>query len=228
MSVHRRLALVTIAALLAAACSDRGASGPTPTTPPPTESSTTLPATRATTSSTTALPATAPTTTAPTPSTTTLDDVKKAVIAGYDKGYQAYNAALGDPDHFDPATIRASYAAGIARENVVKSIDDFRRQGFRTKPGPHGLQYYVVEGITLGDGPPVTQAELTVCDVSDTVVYDPRDPNNPNDDAIVNNLLETYRWRWTMVVEDGVWKRLTSDQLDYQTGVNACPPKPSS
>jgi hypothetical protein len=196
MSVRRRLALVTIAALLAAAaCSDSGASGPT-TTPPPTESSTTVPATRATTSSTTAVPTTAPTTTAPMPSTTTLDDVKKAVMAGYDKGYQAYNAALGDPDHFDPATITASYAVGTARDNVVKSIDDFRRQGFRTKPGPQGLQYYVVEDITLGDGPPVTQAELTVCDVSDTVVYE--------------------------------WKRLKSDQLDYQTGVNACPPKPSS
>ena len=226
--MHRRLALVTLATLLAAAaCSDSGASGPT-TTSSPRASSTTVLATTATTSTTSVAPTTALTTTVPTPSTTTLDDVKKAVIAGYDKGYQAYNAALADPDHFDPATITASYAAGTARDNVVKSIDDFRRQGFRTKRGPQGLQYYVVEDVTLGNGPPVTQAELTVCDVSDTVVYDPRDPNNPNDDAIINNLLETYRWRWTMVVEDGVWRRLKSDQLDYKTGVNACPPKPSS
>jgi hypothetical protein len=228
MFVRRRLAVVTVAVLIAvAACSNSEASGPT-TIPSPTGSSTAVPATPATTTSTSVAPTTVPTTTVPTPSTTTLDDVKNAVIAGYDKGYQAYNAALADPEHFDPATITASYAAGTARDNVVKSIDDFRRQGFRTKPGPQGLQYYVVEDVNLGNGPPVSQAELTVCDVSDTVVYDPRDPNNPNDDAIINNLLETYRWRWTMVVEDGVWKRLKSDQLDYKTGVNACPPKPSS
>jgi hypothetical protein len=223
----RRLALVTIATILtAAACSDSGASGPTTTTsPPPTDASTTAPVTTPTTTSTPGAPTT---TAAPPPSTTTLDDVKKAVIAGYEKGYAAYNAALADPTNFDPTTIEATYAAGPARDNVIKSIDDFRRQGFRTKPGPQGLQYYVVEDVTLGNGPPVTQAELTVCDVSDAVVYDPRDPNNPNDDAIVNNLLETYRWRWTMAIEDGAWERVKSEQLDYETGVNACPPKPGS
>ena len=222
--MHRRLALVTLATLLAvAACSDSGASGPT-TTSSPTGSSTTVPATTATTSSTSVAPTTAPTTTVPKPSTTTLDDVKKAVIAGFDAGEKAYLAALADPSNFDPATIRATYS-GQGAETVIRRLEDFKAAGWRTKPGPQNLQYYVVEDITLGNGPPVTQASLTVCNVSDGVVYDPRDPNNPNDDAIINNLLETYKRRWSMVLEAGAWKRGDSEQLDYQSGVNACPPR---
>jgi hypothetical protein len=222
----RRLALVTIATILtAAACSDSGASGPTTTaTPPPTDASTTVPVTTPTTTSTSAAPTTI---TAPPPSTTTLDNVKKAVIAGYEKGYEAYNAALADPANFNPDTIHATYA-GSAADTVIKRLEDFKTAGWRTRPGPQGLQYYIVEDATLGNGPPVTEASLTVCDVSDTIVYDPRDPNNPNDDAIVNSLLETYRWRWTMILDGTSWKRAKSEQLDYETGVNGCPTKPAS
>lgn len=217
----RRLALVTIATVLAAAaCSDSGAAGPTTTTPP-TKAGTTVPVMTPTTTSTSAAPTT---TAAQPPSTTTLDDVKKAVLAGFDAGEKAYLAALAEPGHFDPATIRATYS-GQGAENVIRRLEEFRAAGWRTRPGPQNLQYYVVEDVTLGNGPPVTGASLTVCNVSDGVVYDPRDPNNPNDDAIVNNLLETYKRRWTMVLEDGVWKRGDSEQLDYEAGVNACPPR---
>ena len=59
-------------------------------------------------------------------------------------------------------------------------------------------------------------------------MYDPRDPNNPNDDAIVNAELGSHRYKWTMVVEDGTWKRQSSQELEHKTGVNACPPKPGS
>jgi hypothetical protein len=228
MSVHRRLALVTLATLLAAAaCSNSGASGPT-TTSLPTGSSTTVLATTATTSSTSVARTTAPTTTVPPPSTTTLDDVKKAVIAGFDAGEKAYFAALADPSDFNPDTIRATYAAGQAQTNVISALTDFQRQGFRYRPGPQGLDYYVVEDLKLGIGPPVTTADLFTCQVSDGVVYDPRDPNNPNDDAIVNAELGSHRYKWTMVVEDGKWKRLSSQELEHKTGVNACPPKPGS
>jgi hypothetical protein len=223
----RRLALVTIATILtAAACSDSGASGPTTTTsPPPTDGSTTVPVTTPTTTSTSAAPTT---TAAPPPSTTTLEDVKKAVVAGFDAGEKAYFAALADPSHFNPDTIRATYAAGEAQTNVIAALTDFQHQGFRYRPGPQGLDYYVVEDLKLGNGPPVTTADLFTCQVSDGVVYDPRDPNNPNDDAIVNAELGSHRYQWTMVVEDGTWKRLSSQELEHKTGVNACPPKPGS
>jgi hypothetical protein len=150
------------------------------------------------------------------------------VIAGFDAGEKAYFAALADPSNFNPDTIRATYAAGEAQTNVIAALTDFQRQGFRYRPGPQGLDYYVVEDLKLGTGPPVATADLFTCQVSDGVVYDPRDPNNPNDDAIVNAELGSHRYKWTMVVEDGTWKRQSSQELEHKTGVNACPPKPGS
>jgi hypothetical protein len=173
--------------------------------------------------STTTTAATPTTTTTPPPSTTTLDDVKKAVVAGFDAGEKAYLAALADPASFNPATIVATYAAGRTRDNVISSLTDFQRQGFRVKPGPQGLDYYVVEDVNLLNGPPVTQASLSVCNVSDGIVYDPQ-----NHDAIVNGELGTHRLVWTMVVEHGSWKRLSSQETEHKVGVNACPPKPGS
>jgi hypothetical protein len=223
-SVRARLALALTATILAAAaCSNMGAAAPSTGPPDPT---TTVPSTTAATSTSTTTATTIPTMVAP--PTTTLKDVKNQVIAGFDAGENAYLAALAEPTNFDQATVEASYAAGKVRDNVISALTDFRRQGFRYRPGPQGLDYYVVEDINLLDGPPVTRAELFTCQVSDGVVYDPRDPNNPDDDAIVNAELGSHRFKWTMVLEDGVWKRLSSDELEHKRGVNACPPKSGS
>jgi hypothetical protein len=141
---------------------------------------------------------------------------------------EGHLGALADPPNFNADTIRATYASGEAQANVISALTDLQRQGFRYRPGPLGLDYYVVEDLKLLDGPPVTKAELFTCQVSDGVVYDPRDPNNPDDDAIVNAELGSHRYKWTMVVEDGTWKRLSSEELEHKTGVNVCPPKPGS
>jgi hypothetical protein len=224
--VTRRLGLVVIAAVLAAGACSNGSTA-TPTTTKTDSTTTTLPAPNTTStaastaSSTTATPS-------PTTSTTTLEEVKQQVIAGFDAGEKAYLGALADPTNFNADTIRATYASGVAQTNVISALTDFQRQGFRYRAGPLGLDYYVVEDLKLLDGPPVTKAELFTCQVSDGVVYDPRDPNNPEDDAIVNAELGSHRYKWTMVVEDGTWKRLSSDELEHKTGVNACPPKPGS
>jgi hypothetical protein len=222
-SVRARLALALTATILAAgACSNTGAAAPTTSPPEPT---TTAPSTTAATSTSTTTTTTTPTVA---PATTTLEDVKNQVIAGFDAGEKAYLAALADPASFDPTTIEAAYAAGKVRDNVISALTDFQRQGFRTEPGPQALQYYVVEGVTLLDGPPVTRARLSVCSVSDSVVYDPRDPSNPDDDAIVNAELVSRHRDWTMAVENGTWKRLESAETEKEVGENACPAKPSS
>ena len=161
------------------------------------------------------------TTTSPVATSTSVaaPSLQAQVATGFEASRRAYQAALADPAHFDPAAIDDTYAAGAMRDEVIGNITKFAAAGWQSKPGPLGLEYAVVEEVAVADGATATTATILVCDVSDSIVFDPANG------AIVNNLLESRRIRWGMVLDSGVWKRqsLVEKVLD-ETGVNRCPP----
>lgn len=212
--MHRPLAIIMATAVACGACATNKAS--------PILDTTTAKSTTAPTSSVPSSIATTTSTTSVTTTTTTAADLRAAVISGFDAGEKAYLAALADPAHFDPATIQATYAPGTVRDNVIASLQDFARQGLRTRPGPRNLQYYVVEAMTPGP-PPVATASVNVCSVSDSIVYIPHDPSDPSQDQIVNAEFVSRRRTWTMVLDAGVWKRQSITETDKKVGENTCP-----
>lgn len=132
-----------------------------------------------------------------------------------------------DPSTFTNETAAAVYSAGPLRDSVVRNISELQRNGWRGRLGPKQLEYYVVEDVRL-DGTPPSKAEITTCSVSDGVVYDPRDPANPNDDVTVNDALVSRRTVWQMTVDGGTWKRSAGTDTAKWDGENRCPPKPAS
>jgi len=221
MGVLRRLGLqhvvvLVIVGAVASGCSssDPQASRSTTSTAPPTT----------TTGGTTTSTAGPSSSTTP---TTTVDDVKAEVVAGFDAAFKAYLAGVYDPAHLDRASIEATYAAGPLRDTTLQDLQRLATNGWMGRPTPENQEYYVVESVEVAAGSPPTRAVLKDCQVSDSVIFVPNDPANPNDDIIVNNQIESFEIQWDMVLEDGRWKRLQDQNLNRWEGKNGCPPKPS-
>ena len=216
-AMKTQVSLATVVAVLVlSACGGSGhrsavstsAPSVSPTTPIVTPS---LPATSTSVSSTSAA------VTSLAPSTTSPVDPAIAARAGLEAGWVAYNRAVLDVEHFDAATIRASFANPL-RDSVIGNIEVLVSKGWRTRSGPVG-GYYVVESVTFSDP---THATVRTCHFDDGVVFD---PNAGANEVIVNDeVLSTHEDR-VMVVEDGVWKNSDVAVIDKKVGVNSCPPK---
>jgi hypothetical protein len=200
------LVFVVSIVLLAGACSDDGNAVGTPSTSEPSPTTSSAGTTRSSVSTTT-------TTRNPT-------SARSAMLAAFSTGTRAYEACVMDPPHCDRTAIDATYA-GAARSNVLSYFGQLERDGLRGR-FTASTYYTVIERVVVDAA--LTSGTLTVCGVDGGVIYDPRDPNNPNDDVIVNDRLESGCDTWTMKIISGSWKRAAVKNLVTWTGANRCPP----
>jgi hypothetical protein len=180
------------------------------------EGSTTLPTTTTTTTTTT--------TVAP---TTTLDPIaaeEAAVSEAAAQARYAATAALTAPD--DPSAVAGLddfYVPGsAARQTIDEALADFRRQGLRVRANPNIAESVTVEQVALSGEPPI-EADLTVCVVDPSVVYEP-DAGPDGSDVIVNDIIYSHRLIYRMQKVDGVWRLAGVDNVDRWEGVTRCPP----
>jgi hypothetical protein len=221
------------AALLLAAlmpfvgCSDDddGAGASTSAATAPAET-TTRPA-APTSTSTTARTTEGPTTTLAPP--TTVDPIaatKAAVAAAAVQSRLDYLYAVQNYDAPDAMAVLSSHVAANspALQLGIQNMETLRSHGWRVRPNPDVPSSLTVESdVTLLDGPPATKAELTVCEVSAGIVYEPS--SGPNgEDTIVNDEINSSRSRITMVLEDGAWKLVSGEDLGTFDGQSSCPP----
>jgi hypothetical protein len=207
-------------------CSDddgAGASTSSATAPPETTTPTRAP----TSTSTTARTTEAPTTIEAPP--TTVDPIaatKTAVAAAAVQSRLDYLYAVQNYDAPDALAVLSSHVAANspALQVGIQNMETLRSHGWRVRPNPDVPSSLTVESdVTLLDGPPATKAELTVCEVSAGIVYEPA--SGPNgEDTIVNDEINSSRSRITMVLEDGAWKLVSGQDLGTFNGQSSCPP----
>ena len=104
-------------------------------------------------------------------------------------------------------------------------VSRLRAQHLRVRY-PSASSYYGVVSAAAVNGDART-GTVTVCGVDGGVLYDQRDPANPDDDVVVNDELTSSRDIWSMRLIDGRWKRVGFRNLSTWNGVNRCPARPA-
>jgi hypothetical protein len=162
---------------------------------------------------------TAPTTMAPTttaaPTTTTID-LKAKVIADYAATQKAITECVKALERcdLDPVAVEGS----PAKRNLHSYVERLVRNGLRIKRNtPPG--YYVVRSVTLHAD---HSATLVTCALDAGVIYDPRDPLDPTDDAIVNDQVATVRTQWLLRMEASIYKQAEAKVLRTDSGEDTC------
>jgi hypothetical protein len=160
--------------------------------------------------------------------TTTVDGIavtKAAVAAAAVQSRLDYLYAVENYDAADAVAVLSSHVAANspALQLGLDNMETLRSNGWRVRPNPDVPSALTVESdVSLLDGPPATKAELTVCEVSAGVVYEPA--SGPNgEDTIVNDEINSTRSRITMVLEDGTWKLVGGEDLGTFNGQSTCP-----
>lgn len=161
--------------------------------------------------------------------TTTVDEAsltKAAVAAAAVQSRQDYLYAVQNYDAPDVLDVlgRSTASGSPSLQLTIDNIENLRTHGWRVRPNPSVPSDLTVEGdVELSDGPPATKAELTACIVSAGVVFEPG--SGPNgEDTVVNDEIVSRRTRVSMVLENGVWKLYTGEQLASWSGQSSCPP----
>jgi hypothetical protein len=212
--------LLAASSLLVVSCGDdddaptsTSSATPSTSTSPPSTTSTTTPATSSTS------------TEAP---TTTVDEIaatKAAVAAAAVQSRLDYLYAVQNYDAPDAVDVLSSHLAADspALQLGLDNMESLRANGWRVRPNPDVPSALTVESeVTLLDGPPATKAELTVCEVSAGVIYEPG--SGPNgEDTIVNDEINSTRSRISMVLEAGIWKLVGGQNIGTFNGQSTCP-----
>jgi hypothetical protein len=182
----------------------------------------TVPVTTAAATTTTVAPTTS-TTVAPTttvvPSTTV--DPKAKVLADYAATQRALDRCFASLPVCHLGLVAAE--GSPARQNLQKFVDRLLRNGLRVAVKPD-ITYFVVESVKLNDQQTAT---IQTCAYDADVIYDPRDPADPNDDAVVDDRRATVRTRWLVRLEGGVFKQAEADVLSEEVGESKCPARPA-
>ena len=145
------------------------------------------------------------------------------MVAQFDAGSRAYQLCMVTPSHCDSRVLAATYD-GAALANVTTFVSRLRTQHLRVRY-PSASSYYGVVSAAAVNGDART-GTVTVCGVDGGVLYDQRDPANPDDDVVVNDELTSSRDIWSMRLIDGRWKRVGFRNLSTWNGVNRCPARP--
>ncbi len=146
------------------------------------------------------------------------------MVAEFDAGSRAYQRCMIAPSHCDGRALDATYD-GAALANVRTFVSRLRVQHLRVRY-PSASSYYGVVSAAAVNGDART-GTVTVCGVDGGVLYDQRDPANPDDDVVVNDELTSSRDIWSMRLIGGRWKRVGFRNLSTWNGVNRCPARPA-
>ncbi len=184
---------------------------------PPTSAASTAP-TRAGTA-----PAPATTSAAPTSApTTTTPDPRSALLADFDATLRAYNDCLEAPEHCDVGRIAAPGSSSM--QHLTNWFARLARNGIKGRPSPEDYRVILATAIA----PDRRTATIETCIVDAAVLYDPRGNDDPSDDVILNDALESDHTHWSLALAGGHWRRTDAKILDEAHGRNQCPPRPAS
>lgn len=182
---------------------------PAPTEPPSTTSdvaTTEPPLVEQTTVPSTPPPTDAPTTT-PQPETTTPELSKEdQVKADYTTALAARLSCTYNPDtcNYAAVAIPGSPMDVQTRQVVQQRVVD----NLRGKPGFGDIKVTFESVGFEGDA-----AFVTICAYDTGVLFDIQDPENPDDDIVVDDGTSSYRVRWEMQLESGRWLMFEGVQI---------------
>ena len=165
------------------------------------------------------------TTGAPTTTTDSSAATKAAVAAAVVQYRQDYQYALQNYDAPDALDVlaRTTAANSPSWDLTLKNMDTLRTNGWRSRPNPTVPSVAIVESeVELLDGPPSTQAQVTICSISSDTLFEPGGAPDGSD-TVVNDEVVARRTRVTLVLEDGAWKTYEGTGLGSWTGQATCP-----
>ena len=223
----RRVALaatLVVLVVLAAGCSSGGAAdldlGTVAPSPSPTEVVTTT--TTSTVPSTeppvvTAAPTTVAETAATNPPTTTTAPMSKEdqVRVDFEAARLARAQCTFDPGSCDYASIAIPGSPMDMRTREV--VADRTKQNVRGKPGAGDVLVRVESVGFEGES-----AFVTVCTYDTAILYDIADPQNPDDDIVINDNMDSYRVRWELQLSNDKWLLFTNEGIDELHGGDLC------
>jgi hypothetical protein len=150
---------------------------------------------------------------------------KDAIAAAIVQSRQDYIYAVTNYDAPDALEVlaRTTVLNSPSYKRGVENMETLRSNGWKIRLNTDVSDSLTVEGdVTLLDGPPATKAEVTVCGIDTLIVYEPN--SGPNgEDAIINDAIQARRNRSLLVLEDGVWKLRSGENLGTWDGVTSCP-----
>jgi hypothetical protein len=171
-------------------------SAPTAVTAAPTTVATTTP--EVSVAPTETLPP--PTTTIPATAPTTVEDVKQAVIAGFERYRAGYIACVSAPNqcNVDSFTLAGSRGNALLR-TFVADLAASNRLG---QPNL-AVDRFEVEGFEIDDA--TGNAELTVCTIDGGSLIDTRGTQGTEDDVVVDDKTYATRTIWVFGPDADSW-----------------------
>lgn len=145
------------------------------------------------------------TTTCPPPDTTVAESA--LVIARVSEIDDLRWGAIVDLDNPDNPTILDSILTtdGGARAGTLEYMQHLRDSGQRVYIDPDLPSDSVIEDIAFTDGPPATRADVQICGLDSTVVFEPV-AGSSEPLVVVGDLVVSYRGVLHLVLEGDHWK----------------------
>jgi hypothetical protein len=192
--------------------------GATTTDPPPTPPSTveTFVESSVRPTTTSAPASTTEPTASTTPPSTTTDDVIAQIEADFRRGWEAFIDCAAFPSECDSTAIaKPGSDAALLIEEEMASL---ARAGFRARldTGPRELVFE--ETFLSGEN----QASITTCIIDGTWLVDPRNDDDPTNDIIVNDELNSYRTEWLLENVGGAWLRIAGKRIGVFPNQDFC------
>jgi hypothetical protein len=199
-----------------AACSSGSDADPAPTTDPSTTVAVSEPEPTPTTE--------APTTTvAPTTTLDPAESLAAQVEADLLETFRLTDEALLDPTNDEAVAAALDGYVGSNRDLIEARLDDFRSNGYVTRPNPEVEALVIVEKPAVLASSPADTAVIQVCEVDSWIVVEPgAGPDGA--DAIVDPDVTSYRSNYVLLLVDGRWRIRGSELLAEFPGEPSCPP----
>lgn len=202
--------LVVALATAAAACSG-GGDGATPVE----STSTVMPAPTTTVAAETSTSSSSPTTTVAPPPPTTLEDLETQIRADFDATIEARQRCGRDPARCD---VQAITVAGSEYEAFLSDLMQKRVENGLATRGI-GEYRYRVDAVDVHSP---TEASLTACAFDTVVLFDIRDPNNPEDDVVFDESAVGAITTWKLALEEGSWQWVSASVVSESIGQDIC------
>jgi hypothetical protein len=146
-----------------------------------------------------------------------VEDVKQAVIAGYEAYLAAFSACLAAPSACEPSGF--TMPGSPAEAGAAQSAEFLQANGYRSEANP-AVDFFAVESVALDNG----EAELTVCRVDGGTTYDTRGTDDPGDDVVVNNEVRSIRTTWKLERFETNWRVRAGAKLTDEAGITCARP----
>lgn len=177
----------------------------------------------------TTCPAPPPTTTAPPTTTppTTIDPVAAEEAAVESRAYEIQEVRLRA--YLNPQAdsliqqLDANFTEnGEARRVVDGDLQTLIDEGWKVRENTATPATFVVEEVRLRDGPDATNADVTVCVVDSTILYEPGGAPDGSD-TILNAAIVASRVVQHLAIEDGRWQLDSAEEIGEWRDQTECP-----